>query len=185
MIGVALLVGAVVWAVFVVEGVAEPQLIGVYSDVFCLFPLTSIDWGTLTPGDQVTVSCYVKNQGEGPMGAFSYEMQNVAPPLARNYLQLEGVPSTVDLAVGGVLKADLTLKVSPVIGGIEDFSFGVLVTGTFKELGGGGGGSGVQSTPTATAVISAEPADVTFAQFVFLVVVVVVACVLIGGVKKR
>src|SRR3972149_1525941 len=39
--------------------------IGVYSDSACNVPLTTIDWGSISPGGTVTRTIYVKNMGNG------------------------------------------------------------------------------------------------------------------------
>lgn len=103
--------------------------IGVYWDVTSTQKCTSIDWGTLSPGQNKTVTVYVKNEGESPItGSFNTSDWN--PPEASNYITLQWDFGGSPLQPGRVRETHFTLIVSQNITGIETFYFTITVIGT-------------------------------------------------------
>jgi hypothetical protein len=103
--------------------------VGVYSDSACTHNLTSISWGTISPGDSVTRTAYVKNIGSAPI-TLSMTTASWNPTSANGPLTLTWNREGDTLNVGQVTTATLTLTVSESISGITDFSVDIIITGT-------------------------------------------------------
>ncbi len=103
--------------------------VGVYSDNACSSPLSSIDWGTLEPGANKSVTCYIKNEGNSA-SVLSIETSNWSPPSVSGYLTLGWDYAGQTLNPGEVVEVTLTLAVSPNIDGITSFSFDIVIVGS-------------------------------------------------------
>jgi hypothetical protein len=103
--------------------------VGVYSNNACTQSLTSIDWGSLSPGDSVTVTIYVKNTGAVPI-TLSMTKANWNPPSANGPITLTWNREGNTLAAGQSISATLTLSVSSSVSGITAFGVNVVITGT-------------------------------------------------------
>ena len=104
--------------------------LGVYSDSACQNNLTTINWGTLSPGSSANFTCYIKNVSSGTslllnMTTSAWNPTSANGPIAITWNQ-EGtvlLPNQSTMAV-------LTLSVSPSITGISNFSVQITITGT-------------------------------------------------------
>jgi len=103
--------------------------VGVYSDSACTLPLTSIDWGTISPGTTVTRTIYVKNTGNTQI-TLSMTTNGWIPTSANGPLTLTWNKEGTTLSVGQSTAATLTLTVSSSISGITTFSVNIVITGT-------------------------------------------------------
>jgi hypothetical protein len=103
--------------------------VGVYSDSSCTQTLTSIDWGTISPGGSVTTTIYVKNTGNAPI-TLSMTKTNWNPASADGPITLTWNRENAVLSVGQSTAATLTLSVSYSISGITTFSVNIVITGT-------------------------------------------------------
>lgn len=103
--------------------------VGVYSDSACTQNLTSVNWGTISPGDTVTRTIYVKNIGNDGI-TLTMTTTNWNPSTANGPIAIEWDVEGWDLASGNVHTATLTLSVSSSISGITDFSVEIVITGT-------------------------------------------------------
>lgn len=103
--------------------------VGVYSDSGCTTPKTSIDWGTISPGNTITSTVYVKNTGNTPI-TLSMTKANWIPPGANGPITVTWNREDTTLSVGQSVAATLTLTVSSGISGITGFSVDIVVTGT-------------------------------------------------------
>jgi len=103
--------------------------VGVYADLGCTQNCTSISWGTLSPGNQVTKTVYIKNTGTVP-ATLSMSTANWVPSNANTHLSLAWNRANYILAVGASVPATLTLTVSTNAAGINSFSFNIVITGT-------------------------------------------------------
>ena len=110
-------------------GEEEPAgaLFGVYSDYDCTTTLSSVNWGTLYPGDTETVVMYVKNTGNVP---FTLDLSTAkwSSAEAEQHITLTWDYQAQELASNDLLKLVLRLEVSPSISGVTDFSFDIVVT---------------------------------------------------------
>ena len=103
--------------------------VGVYTDSACTVNCTSIDWGTLSPGNSTTRTIYVKNTGTAPV-TLSMTTTNWVPTNANTYLTLTWNRANYALAAGTSVSATLTLTASASAGAITTFSFNIVITGT-------------------------------------------------------
>jgi archaellum component FlaG (FlaF/FlaG flagellin family) len=103
--------------------------VGVYSDVSCTQTLTSIDWGSVSPGGSVTRMIYVKNTGNAQI-SLSMTTTNWNPSGANGPITLTWNRESTTLNPGQSTAATLTLSVSSGISGITTFSVNVVITGS-------------------------------------------------------
>src|SRR3989337_2692051 len=102
--------------------------VGVYSDSACTQTLTSIDWGTISPGNTVTRTIYVKNTGNAQI-TLSMTKSNWNPASADGPITLTWNRESTTLTAGQSTMATLTLTVSSGISSITTFSVNIIVTG--------------------------------------------------------
>jgi len=103
--------------------------VGVYSELACINPVTSIDWGTLEPGQKVNKTVYVKNSSNVPL-TLSMTTQNWNPSNAPSYINCTWNSEGKSLDANQVTPAVLTLSVGNNITGITDFSFNIVIVGS-------------------------------------------------------
>jgi len=103
--------------------------VGVYSDSGCTQALTSIDWGTLEPGDTTTKTIYVKNTGNSQI-TLSMTTTGWSPSGANGPITVTWNRGGTTLSAGQSTAATLTLSVSSEITGITSFSVNIVITGT-------------------------------------------------------
>jgi hypothetical protein len=103
--------------------------VGVYSDSYCTQTLTSIDWGTISPGNSVTKTIYVKNTGNAQI-TLSMTKTSWNPAGADGPVTVTWNKESTTLSAGASTAATLTLSVSSGISGITTFSVNIVVTGT-------------------------------------------------------
>lgn len=104
--------------------------LGVYSDSTCQIPITTIDWGSLSPGESVTKTVYIKNTGSGISLNLSMSPSNWNPANVDNYMTLTWDPTVPTLAPGASTAATLTLTVSSSIIDITTFDVQITIVGT-------------------------------------------------------
>jgi hypothetical protein len=102
--------------------------VGVYSDSACTTKVTSINWGTLSPGESRTQTIYVKNEGSVPI-VLSMSVGNWTPSNA-NVITVTWNCQNSQLSAGASVQATLTLTVPTSISGVTSFSFQITITGT-------------------------------------------------------
>lgn len=110
-------------------GIVEAIGVGVYSDQQCNTPLTSINWGTIEPGQSVNSTAYLRNEGNNVI-ILSMSTSAWTPSNANQYITLSWDRSNYSLSVGSVVKATFTLKVLSTVSGISTFSFTITIVGT-------------------------------------------------------
>ena len=103
--------------------------VGVYSDSACTNSQTSIDWGTITPGNNVVRTVYVKNTGNTAI-TLSMTPAGWNPLSANGPIAVSWNREGVSLSVGSSISATLTLSVSSSISGIATFSVNIMVSGS-------------------------------------------------------
>ena len=109
-------------------------VVGVYWDAACTKRVTSIDWGTLYPGQTASKLIYIRNEGNISI-TLSLKTENWNPPEAANYLTLSWNYDGRSLRLGDVVPVTLYLTVSPnVPPTITDFSFDIIISG--YQIGG-------------------------------------------------
>jgi hypothetical protein len=103
--------------------------VGVYSNSACTQALTSIDWGTISPGNSVTVPVYVKNTGNTQI-TLSMTTASWSPTGANGPITVTWSREGWTLNAGQYTAATVTLTVSSGISGVTSFSVNIVVTGT-------------------------------------------------------
>jgi hypothetical protein len=103
--------------------------VGVYSDSTCTNELTSIDWGTISPGNSKDITIYLKNTGNAQI-TLSMTTTNWTPVSADGPVTLLWDKENAKLNPDQVATATLTLSISESINGIINFSFDIVITGT-------------------------------------------------------
>lgn len=103
--------------------------IGIYTNVECTTPLTSLSWGTLEPGTNQNIDFYIKNEATSPT-TLSLLTSNWAPSAATDYLTLTWDYDNQPISSGSSVLVTLTLAVDEGITGITSFSFDVTIIGS-------------------------------------------------------
>jgi hypothetical protein len=103
--------------------------LGVYADNACTTTLSSVSWGTLSPGNTSTATLYLRNEGNIPV-TLNMQISNWNPASASTYFTLTWNRANYVLAVNQTVQAVLTLAVSSGINGITSFSFDITITAT-------------------------------------------------------
>jgi uncharacterized membrane protein len=102
--------------------------VSLYSDAGLTTPMSSITWGTLNPGGQVSTTVYIKNTGNIPE-TLSMATTGWTPSNANTYLTCTWNPTATNIAAGASTSATITLAVSG-SATITSFSFSIIITGT-------------------------------------------------------
>jgi hypothetical protein len=110
-------------------GIIATANLGVYSDSACTQSLTSINWGTVSPGGSVARTIYVKNIGTTQM-TLSMTGTNWNPASANGPITLTWNRDGTALDANQVATATLTLSASSSISGITTFNLDIVITGT-------------------------------------------------------
>jgi hypothetical protein len=92
----------------------------------CTNQVTSVSWGTITPGVLVDKYVYVRNDGT-TTAMLSMSCNNWVPATAASYMVFSWNCSNYALLRSAITCAKLTLTVQPDIIGVADFSFMILV----------------------------------------------------------
>lgn len=103
--------------------------VAIYSDSSVSDSLYSVDWGSLEPGAEKNVDCYIQNTG-GFASVLSLETDNWGPAEAANYISLSWDYDGQVLDVGEVIPVTLILTVSEDIEGISSFFFDITIIGS-------------------------------------------------------
>lgn len=103
--------------------------VGVYSNSACTQELTSIEWGTISPGNSENRIIYLKNTGNAQI-TLSLAIANWNPANANGPITVTWNKGGDTLNVGQVATATLTLSVAESISGVTNFSFNIIITGT-------------------------------------------------------
>ena len=103
--------------------------IEIYSDQTCTVKLSSIDWGSLTPGQSKSVTCYLKSTST-VNSTLSMSTGSWNPTSASSYISLSWNREGYKIKPAEVVSTTLTLTVSQSITGISSFSFTITITAT-------------------------------------------------------
>jgi hypothetical protein len=94
--------------------------------VFSCLPLTTIDWGNLTPSQSKTVTFYIQNQAQTPLYLIS-STNTWNPTNAQNHIQTTFNLQNQLLNKTEVRKATLTLTIAYDVSNITNFTFNILI----------------------------------------------------------
>ena len=111
------------------NGTVTAVNVGVYTDSQCTQNCTSINWGTLNPGNTTTKTVYVKNTGSTPI-TLTMTTGSWTPTGANTKITLTWNQQNPVLNAGQSIAANLTLSVASDATSITTFSFNIIITGT-------------------------------------------------------
>ena len=104
--------------------------LGVYSDSGCTQPLSTINWGSPSPGGTVNQTIYVKNTSSGLSLNLTIATSSWSPASANGPVTITWNQQYADLQPGASVAAVITLTVSSSISDITNFSVQITITGT-------------------------------------------------------
>ncbi len=110
-------------------GITSTANLGIYSDSTCQTALTTIDWGSPTPGTSITRIIYIKNTGNGVSLALSLTTSKWDPATANGPITVSLDKEGTRLSPGQSTVATMTLTVSPTIVDISNFNLVITITG--------------------------------------------------------
>jgi hypothetical protein len=102
--------------------------VGIYSDGYCVSSVSVVDWGALTPGNSISRTFYIRNEGSSDV-TLTLLTRDWSPSVAENYLSLSWDYNGETLVEDEIVAVTFTLSVAQDISGIETFSFGIDVIG--------------------------------------------------------
>lgn len=103
--------------------------ISVYTDASCTTLCTSIDWGTLNPGDTANHTVYVKNTGN-TTETLNLQVSDWNPTKAATSMTLNWNKEGNQLQPNATVTATLTLTTQQDLGDVVDFDFNITIQGT-------------------------------------------------------
>jgi hypothetical protein len=103
--------------------------IGVFSNVNCTVPVSSINWGMLQPGQVENYSVYVQSESNVPITLSMYTA-SWSPSNASSYITVTWNYAAQTLQPHAVLPVTFTLAVNASISGIPQFSFYIWIVGS-------------------------------------------------------
>ena len=110
----------------------EAYYIGVYWDEWCTSPVDSIEWGDVYPGSSKTASIFVVNEADRDM-SISLDTSDWTPPQASEHMSLQWNHTGTPLRPGESSLTTLRLSVSPLVKGIDDFDFKIVLSAAAYE----------------------------------------------------
>lgn len=110
-------------------GTVKTIRVGVYNESSCTTPVTLIEWNDLVPGDNRSVTVYVRNEGSVEF-ILTMRTESWNPSYASEYIKFSWNRENYRLAAGGIVQATFILEVSSNVTGFEDFTFDIIITGT-------------------------------------------------------
>jgi hypothetical protein len=100
--------------------------VDVYWDQACTNPVSSVNWGIVSPGGTKDITVYIKNTGNSPI-TLSMATSNWNPTNAHNYMTLTWNYAGQTINANNVTPVTFTLTVSASITGITNFSFDITI----------------------------------------------------------
>jgi hypothetical protein len=110
-------------------GTLRTSGVAVFTDNSFATELTSLNWGTMDPGSQKTLTVYIRNEGNSPI-TLTQMTSNWSPSTVSSYLSLSWSYSGQKVNAGAYVQVSLTLTVSSNVAKINSFSFDLTIIGT-------------------------------------------------------
>jgi hypothetical protein len=117
-----------------VSAVSAAGGLGVYWDAGCTKPVSSIDWGVLSPGQTEKITVYARNEGDQPL-LLNVTPTNYSPANASRYLNFTWTCVDIEIVPNKTVLVTQSLHVSPAAGGISNFGFDIVFGGKAYILG--------------------------------------------------
>ncbi len=103
--------------------------IGIYQDSACTQTLTILDWGTVSPGDTIYKTIYIKNLFTRGL-RLGMSTDNWNPTTINGAITLTWNQEATRIVASQVVAATLTLQVSSNASGFTAFSVDITIRGT-------------------------------------------------------
>ena len=100
---------------------------GIYWDQTCKNNTNALEWGKITPGSNNTLTIYVKNECNSAV-TLLLRTSDYTPTTSSSYITINWNYTGQILKTNQVIPVELTLSISPLIHGIDDFSFTTTIT---------------------------------------------------------
>lgn len=126
--------------------------IGVYWDQNCTKPVTSINWGVLSPGENKSITLYVRNENNINI-TLMIDAINWKPEEAREFLTLSYAQNNITIEPQKPIKVILILQIKQDIENIKEFSFDILFEGKSQESSPADSNNAEIPTYTSTSII--------------------------------
>jgi hypothetical protein len=117
-----------------VSALLTDPYVEVFWDRNCTQGVSSIDWGSLTPGETKAVSVYVQSKSNETC-ILILMPTGWNPPAVANYLELSQDYENKKIQPREVVEVTLSLTVSRSVAGVTNFSFNIIVEGSKYLLG--------------------------------------------------
>ena len=101
--------------------------VGIYWNQEGTDKVSSINWGTLEPGSNKSVTVYIENEGDSAV-SLSFYTSNWNPSNASDYVNLNWDYGGQFINAGEIVQVTFTLSISVSIEGIETFGFDITIT---------------------------------------------------------
>ena len=124
-----LIAGSSLSAIFVHADSINGVGVGIYWDQSCTNKTRSLEWGSITPGTNTTLTAYVRNERNSEVNLW-LSTSNWTPSSASAFISLSWNYTGQALNIDQVIPVELTLYVSPIITGVENFQFTTTITTT-------------------------------------------------------
>jgi hypothetical protein len=111
-----------------ISAIDATQSIGVYWDKQCTKPVTSVDWGLLTPGQTGYLTLYVRNEGNQSI-VLVERASNWKPSYGSRYLGFSWQASNLKIDAGKVVDTVQALHATLQAGMMSSFSFDIIFEG--------------------------------------------------------
>ena len=109
-------------------GTITSMNVEIFNNIACTETCTNINWGTLTPGESINQTVYIKNSGNRQLTLF-LTVENWIPTNASNHLILSWDKESANLEPDQVTMATLILSADLEINAIDNFAFDIIITG--------------------------------------------------------
>jgi hypothetical protein len=110
-------------------GSVEGLGVGIYWDQACTNETVSLDWGHVAAGSSISLTVYVKNEGDSAVSLW-LSTSNWTPPSSSSHMSLNWNYSGQILNAGQIIPLNLNLTVDPIITGVTNFTFDTTITTT-------------------------------------------------------
>jgi len=108
------------------RGTVTAKGVGVYWDINCSSPVSSLDWGSVKPGSVQNITVFIRNEGNEPSTLF-LNTTNWNPPNASNFIKLKWDYNEYIIYPQQTTRVTLMLSIAPITEELKDFNFDIII----------------------------------------------------------